>query len=217
MSQWGLLVTEGHVRAARWRYAVPWLLALATACVILGLLIAAILPTAERSSSVADAKAKHSASQHSAINAFMADAGAMGEEGLANADSAPSPEAATANVAAALEALNSQGRLPDSTTTQKPAAFWGEAWTPGTVYAVREDRTVLLGQIVNIAPGYRRQPDPRRSFTLLRRGADKEWRAFCLTIPDTAPCDRAAINPASIPATMRELLPPSAFSEQAPS
>lgn len=217
MSQWGLLVTEGHARAARWRYAVPRLLALATMCVILGLMIAAILPTAERSSSVADAKAQHVASQHSAINAFMADAGAIGEAELADADGAPSPEAAAANVAAALEALNSQGRLPEGFATLKPAAFWSEAWTLGGVYAVRDDRTILLGQIVNIAPGYRRQPDLRRSFTLLRRGADKEWRVFCLTVPDAAPCDREAIDPASIPATMRGLLPPAAFSEQAPS
>ena len=217
MSQWALLVTEGHVRAARWRYAVPRLLALATMCVILGLMIAAILPNAERSSSIADAKAHYVASQHSAINTFMAEAGAIGEEGLANADGAASPEAAAANGAAALEALNSQGRLPDSVTPKKPAAFWGEAWTPGTVYAVQDARTILLGQIVNITPHYRRQPDLRRSFILLRRGADREWRAFCLAIPDAASCDREAIDPASIPATMRGLLPPNAFSEQASS
>lgn len=44
MPQWELLVTEGHVRAARWRNVAPVLFAAAVAAVLIGVLVAALVP-----------------------------------------------------------------------------------------------------------------------------------------------------------------------------
>ncbi len=216
MSQWELLVTEGHVRAARWRNAVPFVIAAAVIAVILGVTITAYLPTAATSTRVADAQNALVAQQRATIAVFLQDKGRI-DGTPANAERALTRDDAPISVATLAEALNTTGRLPESVVTQNAEEFWQGAWQPGAIHAVQEGRTVLVGYYVDAAmryPGYRPQPMLQRAFGVLRRGAERQWVFYCLQIAGAQPCDQQGVDPAAVPATMRDFLPASAFATE---
>ncbi|MBX9747295.1 MAG: hypothetical protein K2X34_10355 [Hyphomonadaceae bacterium] len=216
MSQWELLVTEGHVRAARWRNAVPFVLSAAVIAVAIGVAVTAFLPQAPPSTRVADAQNALVAQHRAAIVAFLQDKGVM-QNTPANAERALTRESAPTSVAALLQALNTTGRLPDSVVTQNAEEFWQGAWQSGAIHAVQEGRTVLVGYYVDAAmryPGYRPQPMLQRAYGVLRRGAERQWAFYCLQIAGAQPCDQQAVDPSTIPATMRDFVPASAFATE---
>lgn len=216
MSQWELLVTKGHVRAARWRNAVPFVSLAAVISVILGVAVATYLPQATPSTSVADAQNALVAERRSAVLAFLQDKGTV-QTAPANAERALTRETAPASVDTLIEALNTTGRLPDPVVTQNAEEFWSGAWQTGTVHAVQKGRTVLIGYYVDAAmryPGYRQQPMLLRAYGVFRRGAERQWSFHCLQIAGAMPCDQQAIDPSTIPATMRDLVPASAFATE---
>jgi len=216
MSQWELLVTEGHVRAARWRNAVPFVLSAAIITVFLGVAVTALLPQAPPSTRVADAQNALAAQHRAAIVAFLQDKG-MVQSAPANAERALTRETAPASVVTLIEALNTTGRLPDTVVTQNAEEFWSGAWQTGAIHAVQEGRTVLVGYYVDAAmryPGYRPQPMLQRAFGVLRRGAERQWTFHCLQIAGAMPCDQQALDPSTIPATMRAFVPASAFATE---
>lgn len=211
MSQWELLVTEGHVRAARWRNAVPFVLSAAVIAVILGVAVTTFLPQASPSTSVADAQNALVAERRSAVLAFLQDKGSV-QTAPANAERALTRETVSSRVATLIEALNATGRLPDSVVTQNAEEFWQGTWQPGAIHVVQEGRTVLIGYFVDNAvryPGSRPQPILRRAYGVLRRGAEEQWAFYCLQIAGAQPCDQQVLDPSTIPATMRDLLPAS--------
>jgi len=216
MSQWELLVTEGHVRAARWRNAVPIVFLAAAIAVTIGVAMTASLPKAPPSTSVVEAQNALVAQRRSAIVAFLQDKG-MVQSAPANAERALTRETAPSSVAALLQALNTTGRLPQSVVNQNAEEFWQGAWQPGAIHAVQEGRTVLIGYFVDNAvryPGSRPQPMLRRAYGVLRRGAEEQWTFYCLQIAGAQPCDQQALDPSTTPATMRDLLPASAFATE---
>jgi hypothetical protein len=216
MSQWELLVTEGHVRAARWRNAVPFVFTAAVIAVIVGVAIATYLPQAPPSTSVADAQNALAAQHRAAIVAFLQDKTTI-ENAPANAERALTRETAPSSVATLIQALNTNGRLPDSVVTQNVEEFWQGAWQSGAIHAVQEGRTVLVGYYVDVAmryPGYRPQPMLQRAYGVLRRGAERQWAFYCLQIAGAQPCDQQAVDPSTIPATMRDFVPASAFATE---
>ena len=213
MSQWELLVTDGHVRAARWRNAVPFVFLAAVIAVILGVVVTTYLPQATPSTSVADAQNALVAERRSAVIAFLQDRGVV-QTAPANAERALTRETAPSSVATLLQALNTNGRLPESVVAQNAEEFWQGAWQPGAIHAVQEGRTVLVGYYVDAAmryPGYRPQPMLRRAYGIIRRGDARQWTYLCLQIAGAQPCDEQPVDPSMIPATMRDLLPASAF------
>jgi len=219
MSQWELLVTEGHVRAARWRNAVPFVLSAAVIAVALGVALTVFLPQAPPSTGVADAQNALAAQHRAAVVAFLQDKG-MVESAPANAERALTRESAPSTVATLLQALNTTGRLPDSVVSQNAEEFWRGAWQPGAIHAVQEGRTVLVGYYVDAAmryPGYRPQPMLRRAYGVLRRGAERQWTFYCLQIAGAQPCDEQAVDPSAISATMRDFIPASAFATESQS
>lgn len=216
MSQWQLLVTEGHVRAARWRNVVPFVFSAAVIAVALGVAVTAILPKSQPSAKVADAQNALVAEQRSAIVAFLQDKGLV-EIVPANAERSLTRETVPASIAALFQSLNTTGRLPESIVVQNAEEFWQGAWQPGAIYAVQEGRTVLIGYFVDSAmryPGYRPQPMLRRAYGILRRGQERQWAFYCLQIAGAQPCDEQPVDPSMIPATMRDVLPASAFAER---
>lgn len=216
MSQWELLVTEGHVRAARWRNAVPLVLSAAIITVILGVGVTAFLPQAPPSTRVADAQTALAAQHRAAVVAFLQDKAAI-ESAPANAERALTRETAPMSVANLIQALNTTGRLPESVLTQNAEEFWRGAWQTGSVHAVQQGRTVLVGYYVDAAmryPGYRPQPMLQRGYGVLRRGAERQWAFYCLQIAGARPCEQQAIDPSMIPATMRDFVPASAFATE---
>lgn len=212
MQQWELLVTQGHVRAARWRNAVPYVLSAGMAAVIFGVAVNSFVPEAVSSSRVMDAKNAFAAERRLAIATFLQDKGQITTP-PENAEGAFTREAASRSVAALVQSLNATGRIPENVITQRPEAFWKGDWTPGAIQAVRADRTILIGYVVDEAfrEGADEQASPvlQRAYGLIRRNAERQWDYYCLQIVGAKPCETDAIEPALIPATMRDLLPSS--------
>lgn len=215
MAQWEWLVTEGHVRAARWRNIALPLAIVGVAAILVGTFFSNVLPPAALSTQVADSKAAHVNAQRAAIIAFMQQMEAPLQT-PENVDALPALADGSARFAEVLAALNETGRLPRDVETVNREAFWGDTWQAGTVYGLRQDRTILIGQLVNLArpvPDAETPPEPIvvRQIVLLRRGDDREWRAYCLAMPRGAPCTiRDEIYPLDIPRTMHGLMPRSA-------
>ncbi|MCR2832397.1 hypothetical protein [Parerythrobacter lacustris] len=226
MSQWELLVTEGHVRAARWRKALPVLLGAAIGTIVLGAVLARSLPESQSSHRVYDAKATFAAAQRNAVSAFLQN----NAEAIANLPSqteeALTPDDLQMSLVAALENLNQNESLPAAVTVENAENFWQANWPANTIHAVEDGRTILVGAYVNVAyqvPGYNAPPELRRSFWIFRRPEaswiwrDRDgpgWTYQCLAVPGAQPCGENAVDPAAIPNTMSGLLPSQAFEVQ---
>lgn len=211
MHQWEMLVTEGHVRAARWRNAVPYLYVLAVVAAVLGISIAVFLPEPAPSNRIAEAQRDYAAVQRAAVEGFFQGQGEVaevppdGEEVLTWAES-------HARIASMLAALDETGSLPDDIHVLNVEAFWNDDWPPGGVQAIVKGRTVLVGYLVNMSSAASpAPPNLRRSFGLFRKDEREGWRYYCLSLPTAPPCNMSAVAPAMIPTTLRDFLPRRAF------
>lgn len=212
VEQWEQLVTQGHVRAARWRNAAPFLFWGAVAAIILGVILALSLPHRPPSTRVAEAKNAYAHAQRRAVGRYMQVAGQRFSQPPQRAAHAPTPDAAQGAVAAALDALGRTGRLPESVTRQTPDAFWRGDWQADSIHAVEDGRNILIGYYVDYANrSYQQPPQVRRVFGLFRRDEEGAWRHYCLAVQGAQPCGSPSIDPTAIPATMRGLLPAAAF------
>lgn len=200
MSDWQQLVTEGHVRAARWRNAFPWLFAGALAAVILGVILMLSLPVRQPSARMAEAKAAYAAEQRTAVARFLRDRATVAEL-PANVESVPAPEAFAARMAEVLAALDQDGKLPAQVTRQDAATFWRGDWQADRLHAVTDGDTILVGAFVAVPPML------QRAYGLFRRDDAGQWHYYCLAVPGAQYCSQPAVDPAAIPATLRGLLP----------
>lgn len=215
MEQWEHLVTQGHVRAARWRKAAPFLFWGAVAAIILGVLLALSLPHNPPSTRASEAKAAYADEQRRAVSQFMQAAGDRLSQPPQTAIQAPTPDAAQAAFTAALGALRRDGDLPATVTRQTADAFWRADWQADRIQAVEDGRNILIGYYVDFANrSYQQPPQVRRIFALIRRDDQGEWQHYCLAMPGAPPCGSPTIDPTTIPATMRGLLPAAAFEVQ---
>ena len=215
MEQWEQLVTQGHVRAARWRKAAPYLFWGAVAAIILGVLLALSLPHSPPSTRVSEAKTAYADAQRRAVSQFMQESGDRLSQPPPSAIQAPTPDAAQAAVTAALTALRQDGDLPATVTRQTADAFWRGDWQADRVQAVEDGRNILIGYYVDFANrSYQQPPQVRRIFGLIRRDDQGTWQHYCLAVQGASPCGSPAIDPTTIPETMRGLLPAAAFEVQ---
>ncbi|QEH81418.1 hypothetical protein EIK56_26360 [Sphingomonas sp. C8-2] len=215
MEQWEQLVTQGHVRAARWRKAAPYLFWGAVAAIILGVLLALSLPRSPPSTRVSEAKTAYADAQRRAVSQFMQESGDRLSQPPPNAIQAPTPDTAQAAVTAALTALRQDGDLPATVTRQTADAFWRGDWQADRVQAVEDGRNILIGYYVDFANrSYQQPPQVRRIFGLIRRDDQGAWQHYCLAMQGASPCGSPAIDPTTIPGTMRGLLPAAAFEVQ---
>lgn len=215
MGQWEQLVTQGHVRAARWRKAAPFLFWGAVAAIILGVFLARALPDSPPSTRVAEAKSAYADAQRRAVSRYMQVAGQRFSQPPQRAVQTSTPQEAQAAVTATLDALGRTGRLPETITRQSPDAFWRGDWQADSVHAVEDGRNILIGYYADFANrAYRQPPQVRRIFGLFRRDDEGTWRHYCLAVRGAQPCGSPSIDPTAIPATMRGLLPAAAFEVQ---
>lgn len=215
MEQWEQLVTQGHVRAARWRKAAPFLFWGAVAAIILGVLLALSLPHNPPSTRVAEAKTAYADEQRRAVSQFMQGSGDRLSQPPQTAIQAPTPDSAQAALTAALDALRRDGDLPATVTRLTADAFWRGDWQADRIQAVEDGRTILIGYYVDVADrSYQQPPQVRRIFGLIRRDDQGEWQHYCLAMPGAPPCGSSTIDPTTIPATMRGMLPAAAFEVQ---
>lgn len=215
MEQWEQLVTQGHVRAARWRKAAPFLFWGAVAAIILGVLLALSLPHSPPSTRASEAKAAYADEQRRAVSQFVQESGDRLSQPPQNAIQAPTPDAGQSAVTAALGALRRDGDLPATVTRQTADAFWRGDWQVDRIQAVEDGRNILIGYYVDYANrSYQQPPQVRRIFGLIRRDDQGTWQHYCLAMPSAPPCGSPTIDPITIPATMRGLLPAAAFEVQ---
>lgn len=215
MEQWEQLVTQGHVRAARWRKAAPYLFLGAVAAIILGVLLALSLPHSPASTRVSEAKTAYADAQRRAVSQFMQESGDRLSQPPQNAIQAPTPDAAQATMTAALTALRRDGDLPATVTRQTADAFWRGDWQADRIQAVEDGRNILIGYYVDFANrSYQQPPQVRRIFGLIRRDDQGAWQHYCLAMQGASPCGSPTIDPTTIPETMRGLLPAAAFEVQ---
>lgn len=215
MEQWEQLVTQGHVRAARWRKAAPFLFWGAVAAIILGVWLALSLPHSPPSTRVSEAKTAYADEQRRAVSQFVQESGDRLSQPPQTAIQAPTPDAAQAAVTAALGALRRDGDLPATVTRLTADAFWRGDWQADRIQAVEDGRNILIGYYVDFADrSYQQQPQVRRIFGLIRRDDQGTWQHYCLAMPGVPPCGSPTIDPTTIPATMRGLLPAAAFEVQ---
>ena len=126
MPQWELLVTQGHIRAARWRNAVPFLFWGALAAIILGVVLAWSLPDSLPSTRVAEAKSAYADAQRRAVSAFLQERGATFSQSPPQlAAPAPAPVAVVRceSLIFAHPARDSATRLADSAMTMDFCGF----------------------------------------------------------------------------------------------
>jgi len=217
MSQWELLVTDGHVRAERWRNTVPIMFAVAVVAVIIGIGVTFLLPKGTPSNAVSDAQTAYVAVQRAALTAFLQGKGEL-ERPPANAERSLTRQSAPDSIAALLASLNQTGRLPEAVVSQNVDEFWRLDWQADSVHAVHKGRNILVGYFVDNAyrhPSYRAEPMLRRAFGLFRRGEGNVWTFYCLNIAGAQPCEVQSVEPSAIPATLRDLVPPAAFETEA--
>ncbi|KPH69854.1 hypothetical protein [Novosphingobium sp. ST904] len=215
MEQWEQLVTQGHVRAARWRMAAPFLFWGAVAAIILGVWLALSLPHSPPSTRVSEAKAAFVDTQRRAVSQFIQGSGDRFSQPPQTAIQAPAPDPAQAAVTAALDALRRDGDLPATVTRLTADAFWRGDWQADRIQAVEDGRTILIGYYVDVANrSYQQPPQVRRIFGLIRRDNQGAWQHYCLAMQGALPCGSPAIDPTTIPETMRGLLPATAFEVQ---
>lgn len=215
MSQWELLVTDGHVRAARWRAGAKFITGIGATLIILGFIGIWLTPQNNPVSRIAQAKQELVNARQNALTKFMAGKGAPPRPLPANAANATAMNNAESLIAGLLESLNRNNTLPPEIKSIDPETFWTGNWTPGAVAAVTSGRTILIGFYVTPPrpAGQAQAPPPvlGRMFGLFRRAPDKQdWSFYCLTVPQAAPCRGEPVLPAAIPATLRELTPASA-------
>ena len=224
MPQWELLVTEGHVRASRWRKAFPVLVGLSIGATLLALFLIRLIPDSQPSTKVADAKAAYAVEQRSAVAAFFqGQSAAVPVTSPQDAAQAMNPQALNTRLAELLAFLRDENRLPDNVVRQDAATFWRGAGGVNEVHAVEDGRTILVGTTVNTAyqgQGYAAPPELRRSYWIFRRpeaswiwrgGAPFGWTRHCLAVAGALPCTENPVDPVTIPGTMRGLLPDAAF------
>lgn len=211
MAQWEDLVTEGHVRAARWRRAAPLIVAIASLAILFGAIGIASLPELTTASRVVEAKRALVRQHQQAIAVFLESKANPPETLPENAAAAISPRTSPALIDHLLSSLSEKGELSEIAVSVTPDTFWRGDWTPGKVVAVERGSTVLVGYYVNVNT---QTPDLRRVFGLLRKGGanGNTWTFHCVLIVGAIMCGRGElIEPSLIPATMRDLLPESAF------
>jgi hypothetical protein len=215
VEQWEQLVTQGHVRAARWRKAAPFLFWGAVAAISLGVLLALSLPHNPPSTRVSEAKTAYADEQRRAVSQFVQESGDRLSQPPQTAIQAPTPDAAQAALTAALGALRRDGDLPATVTRQTTDAFWRGDWQADRIQAVEDGRTILIGYYVDVANrSYQQPPQVRRIIGLIRRDDQGTWQHYCLAMQVTLPCGSPVIDPTTIPATIRGLLPAAAFEVQ---
>lgn len=211
MSQWQELVTDGHVRAARWRNATPFLLVAGATTITLGALALIYTPQAERSDRVANAKREYVRTLSTAVGQL--------DPLIATIQIEPEDPAAAVSrtevqgqITAARERLNTAGRLPAEAVRINIEDYWAGRWEAGTINTLRKNNTVLVASYVRLdtpSADTDRPPQLTRTYGLFRKSAAGTWDYYCLDFSAALRCDQTAVRPHEVIGTLRDFLPSS--------
>lgn len=210
---WELLVTDGHVRAARLRRVQPWLIAMGLVLIWLGYLIVRAGPDLAPGMP-ATAKVQErlmQLQQHADTTFNRLPQLALSPEAQ---KSLPPAREVTEVVAAITKALNATGDLPaDEIKFQEiedADAFWQGEWGLEQVNWLREGDTLLVsGNVSTGSPDY---PQPARWAGLFHRGETEQgettWVYASLVTGNLfAPGELAYMAPQQVALSLEPFLP----------
>jgi hypothetical protein len=128
MSQWELLVTDGHVRAARWRAGAKFITGIGATLIILGFIGIWLTPQNNPVSRIAQAKQELVNARQNALTKFMAGKGAPPRPLPANAANATAMNNAESLIAGLLMVSVSAFSADTLTLAAIPKSTGGEFW-----------------------------------------------------------------------------------------
>jgi hypothetical protein len=157
---WELLVTDGHVRAARLRRLQPWIIALAIVLLVGGAIVIGLAPSIQPATSVSSrVQLKLAQIQRRAEVAFTA----LGRLTPRIDDPArlPPDREIPDVVKAMLASLTASGDLPEGNLTFKHIdedAFWAGNWGTQQVSYLKSGGVYLLAAYAHVGPSNSTQP-----------------------------------------------------------
>jgi hypothetical protein len=157
---WELLVTDGHVRAARLRRIQPWIVVAAALLLLAGFWVAGLAPGIQPKSSVASIVGEKLAQLQTRATAAFTGLASLAPR-VDRPDRLPPEREIPEVVRALMTSLGSAGELPSGnlTFTRVDAAdFWAGTWGIGQVSYLKSGDTYLLGAYVHLGPSTSTQP-----------------------------------------------------------
>jgi hypothetical protein len=204
---WELLVTDGHVRAARLRRLQPWIIASGLLLLWAGFFVAGLAPAVQPTSSVASIiGTRVSNIQTQANYAFSILPAGVGGQGDVNA--LPSATEVTEVVDTILSSLNKTGDLPDELLKLKEKdadELWKGDWETEQVNYAKSGKFYLIW--ANVSVGSSPYARPVRWMGAVKKTGDV-WRYATVAhagfyVPPNLP----AVRPEQIVYSMSSLLP----------
>jgi len=210
---WEMLVTDGHVRAARLRRLQPWMIALGIVLIWLGIWIVRQGPDL---APPVPAQARIQERLGQLMQRVQFTTQKLPQQVTLAPDAAkqlpPAKEVAEV-IAGVTKSLNESGDLPKDDITfveaKNEEAFWKGDWAPEQVVYLRDGPNVLVGGLVSVgSPSY---PQPARWLGLFHRGeiekgdkkGDKVWVYASLAAGNVfAPREFPYVSPTQVPMSL---------------
>ena len=213
---WEMLVTDGHVRAARLRRLQPWIIALGIVLIWLGFWIVRQGPDLAPGVP-AQAKIQERLMELVRQVDFTIQKLPQAQVTPEAAKQLPPAKEVAEVVAAITKSLNESGDLPEKDITfveaKNEEAFWKGDWGTEQVTYLRDGPNVLVGGLVSVgSPSY---PQPARWLGLFHRGeiasgakkGDKAWAYASLAFGNVfAPRELAYVSPPQVPISLEPFL-----------
>ena len=204
---WELLVTEGHVRAARLRRLQPWIIALAVLLLVGGALVSGLAPSIQPKTSVASRIQQRLGQMQMRATAAFTTLSKLTPH-VEKPDRLPPDREIPEVVQALLNSLNASGDLPESNLTFSKLdedAFWAGDWGSERVSYLKSGDTYLFAAYAHAGPATSTQPV--RWVGVAKKMNDK-WQyaslaASGLSVPPGLP----ATSPQSVALSLDPFLP----------
>lgn len=212
---WELLVTDGHVRAARLRRIQPWLIAAGLLCIWAGFWVAHLAPTLQPQTSVAmriQQRLAEIQAREAVAFTTLSRAPVRPDQPERLAPVSQIPQV----VQALLSSLNDSGGLPEQAVKLGKLdadAFWTGNWPTEQVSYVKSGRTYLLGAYAHVGPSTSVQPV--RWLGVLKNIAGKWQYASLGGVGTYLPAGVPSTSPQSISLSLEPFLPPLPKTESA--
>lgn len=204
---WELLVSEGHVRAARIRRLQPWIIVLGMLLIGVGIKITGLAPAIRPSSTVAERIGQRlSRIQTTASAVFTALTAAPLRP--QHPDRLPPVDEIPQVVQTLLASLNGSNKLAFDTVTlekAKPKVFWSGDWPTEQLEYLKGSGLYLVAAEAHA--GSSAYPQPVRWIGAFKKIGSK-WQYVTLAWPGLyVPPGYPSALPPSLPLSLRSLLP----------
>jgi hypothetical protein len=209
---WELMVTDGHVRAARLRRLQPWIIALGILLLWLGVVIVRLGPDLGQGASASMKLQERlmKLQQHAETSFQKIPPPALSPEAL---KALPPAKEVAEVIAAITKALQASGDLPDGDIKFKEIdeeTFWKGDWGTEQVNYLRDGNNLLVA--ANVSTGAPNYPQAARWIGLFHRGetakGDKQWAYASLAAGNVfAPRELPYVSPQQVALSVQSFLP----------